>query len=147
MARKSSRRRVTPEWAEKIEQLRQRLNLSQSRLGQQLQYSAMAISRWERGLQEPPADCYIKLGDLAGNPGCWYFWERAGLKSSDVIRALPIDKRLFPKSIFPDFDIVGAGSGGKSRSKKKSQLVAIPLLTVHAGALGERGDDTLDLHK
>jgi SOS-response transcriptional repressor LexA len=146
MERKAARRR-TPDWAEQIGLLRRRLKLSQSRLGQQLQYSAMAISRWERGLQEPPADCYIKLGDLAGNPGCWYFWERAGLKSSDVIRALPLDKRLFPKSAFPDFDIVVAGSGGKSRSKKKSQLVAIPLLTVHAGALGERGDDTLDLDK
>ena len=146
MERKAARRR-TPDWAEQIGLLRRRLKLSQSRLGQQLQYSAMAISRWERGLQEPPADCYIKLGDLAGNPGCWYFWERAGLKSSDVIRALPIDKRLFPKSAFPDFDIVVAGSGGKTRSKKKSQLVAIPLLTVHAGALGEKGDDTLDLDK
>ena len=146
MERKAARR-WTPDWAEQIGLLRRRLKLSQSRLGQQLQYSAMAISRWERGLQEPPADCYIKLGDLAGNPGCWYFWERAGLKSSDVIRALPIYKRLFPKSAFPDFDIVVAGSGGKSRSKKKSQLVAIPLLTVHEGALGEKGDDTLDLDK
>ena len=147
MARNSARRRSIPEWAEQIEKLRRRLNLSQSRLGQQLQYSAMAISRWERGLQEPPADSYIKLGDLAGNPDCWYFWERAGLKSSDVIRALPVDKRLFPKSTFPDFDIVVAGSGNKKRSKVKTQLVAIPLLSVHAGTFGERGDNTLDLDK
>jgi len=119
MARISARRRAIPEWAEQIEKLRRRLNLSQSRLGQQLQYSAMAISRWERGLQEPPADSYIKLGDLAGNPDCWYFWERAGLKSSDVIRALPLDKRLFPKSTFPDFDIVVAGSGGKKTKQGK----------------------------
>jgi SOS-response transcriptional repressor LexA len=147
MARKSSRRRAVPEWAKQIEELRQRLSLSQSRLGQQLQYSAMAISRWERGLQEPPADSYIKLGDLAGNPSCWYFWERAGLKSADVIRALPAEKRVFPKSSFPDFDIVVAGSGGKIRSKKKSRLVAIPLLTVHAGTHGEKGDNTLDLNK
>lgn len=147
MARISARRRAIPEWAEQIEKLRRRLNLSQSRLGQQLQYSAMAISRWERGLQEPPADSYIKLGDLAGNPDCWYFWERAGLKSSEVIRALPIDKRLFPKSTFPDFDIVVAGSGNKKRSKVKTQLVAIPLLSVHAGTFGERGDNTLDLDK
>jgi SOS-response transcriptional repressor LexA len=147
MARNSARRRAIPEWAAQIEKLRRRLNLSQSRLGQQLQYSAMAISRWERGLQEPPADSYIKLGDLAGNPDCWYFWERAGLKSSDVIRALPVDKRLFPKSTFPDFDIVVAGSGNKKRSKVKTQLVAIPLLSVHAGTFGERGDNTLDLDK
>src|ERR1700676_5744693 len=118
MERKAARRR-TADWAEQIGLLRRRLNLSQSRLGQQLQYSAMAISRWERGLQKPPAACYIKLGDLAGNPECWYFWERAGLKSADVIRALPLDKRLFPKSAFPEFDIVVAGSGGKIRSAKK----------------------------
>src|SRR5712671_4384682 len=147
MPRKSSKRRSTPEWAEQIEQLRHRLNLSQSRLGQQLQYSAMAISRWERGLQEPPADCYIKLGDLAGNPDCWFFWERAGLKSSDVMRVLPKGKGIFPKSSFPDFDIVVAGSGKKNLSRKKTQLVAIPLLSVRAGTHGEEGDKTLDLDK
>ena len=107
----------------------------------------MAVSRWERGIQEPPADCYIKLGDLAGSPDCWIFWERAGLKSSDVMRVLPRDKRLFPKSTFPDFDIVVAGSGNKTPSRKKTQLVAIPLLSVQAGAHGENGDKTLDLNK
>src|SRR5260370_26000729 len=130
-----------------MEQIRDRLDLSQSRLGQQLQYSAMAISRWERGLQEPPADCYIKLGDLAGNPDCWYFWERAGLKSADVIRALPLDKRLFPKSTFPDFDIVVAGSGGKIRSAKKTQLVAIPLLSIHPETNVEKVHNTLNHNK
>jgi SOS-response transcriptional repressor LexA len=145
MKRTSKKHNSLPEWAERVESLRHRLNLSQSELGQQLQYSAMAISRWERGLQEPPADCYIKLGELAGNPDCWYFWERAGLKSSDVLRALPESKRLFPKSVFPDFDIVVAGSGAKTRSKKKTQLVAIPLLAVHAGAHGEKGDKIIDL--
>jgi SOS-response transcriptional repressor LexA len=147
MERKTKKRSAIPAWAERIEKLRKHLNLSQAGLGQQLQYSAMTISRWERGLQEPIANCYIKLGDLAGNPECWYFWECAGLKSSDVIRALPVDKRIFPKSSFPDFDIVVAGSGGKIRSKKKSQLVAIPLLAVHAGTHGHDGDNTLDLNK
>jgi SOS-response transcriptional repressor LexA len=145
MERKATKRNGVPEWAARVEKLRHHLDLSQSSLGQQLQYSAMAISRWERGLQEPPADCYIKLGELAGNPDCWYFWERAGLKSSDVMRVLPKDKRVFPKSAFPDFDIVVAGSGAKVRSKKKTQLVAIPLLAVHAGTHGEKGDKTLDL--
>jgi SOS-response transcriptional repressor LexA len=146
MERKATKPSSTPEWAARIEKLRRRLKLSQSVLGQQLQYSAMAISRWERGLQEPPADCYIKLGELAGNPDCWYFWERAGLKSSHVIQVLPKDKRVFPKSAFPDFDIVVAGSGTKARSKKKTQLVAIPLLGVHAGTHGEKGDKVLDLN-
>jgi hypothetical protein len=132
-------------WAENIAHLRKRLHLSQAALGNQLHDSAMAVSRWERGLQEPSADCYIKLGDLAGNPDCWIFWERAGLSSSTVMRALPEEKRIFPKSVFPDFDIVVAGSSGKGRSHKKSKLVAIPLLSVHAGSHGEKGDKTLDL--
>jgi SOS-response transcriptional repressor LexA len=146
MQRKSTKRNAIPEWAARVENLRHHLKLSQSGLGQQLQYSAMAISRWERGIQEPPADCYIKLGELAGNPDCWYFWERAGLKSSNVIRVLPKDKRIFPKSAFPDFDIVVAGSGAKARSQRKTQLVAIPLLGVHAGTHGEKGDKVLDLN-
>jgi len=146
MGRKAAKRNIPPEWAARIEKLRRHLKLSQSMLGQQLQYSAMAISRWERGLQEPPADCYIKLGELAGNPDCWFFWERAGLKSSHVMQVLPNEKRIFPKSAFPDFDIVVAGSGAKVRSPKKTQLVAIPLLSVHAGAHGEKGDKILDLN-
>jgi SOS-response transcriptional repressor LexA len=146
MGRKGAKRNTPPEWAERIEKLRRHLKFSQSTLGQQLQYSAMAISRWERGLQEPPADCYIKLGELAGNPDCWYFWERAGLKTSHVMQVLPHEKKLFPKSAFPDFDIVVAGSGAKARSPKKTQLVAIPLLSVHAGAHGEKGDKILDLN-
>ena len=141
-----SRHRAVPEWAERIEKLRQRLTLSQSGLGQQLQYSAMAISRWERGLQEPPADCYIKLGDLAGVPDCWYFWERAGLKSSDVIRALQLDNKVSTRPALPDFDIAYGGSG-KKRIKNKTNLVAIPLLAVHAGAHGEKGDSSWDLNK
>jgi SOS-response transcriptional repressor LexA len=40
-----------------------------------------------------------------------------------------------------------AGSGAKTRSKKKTQLVAVPLLSVHAGTLGDVGDKTLDLNK
>src|SRR5580692_9089711 len=146
MKRNISKHNALPDWAERVENLRHKLNLSQSALGQQLQYSAMAISRWERGLQEPPAECYIKLGELAGNPDCWYFWERAGLKSSNIMRVLPKDKRVFPKSSFPDFDIVVAGSGNKVRSQKKTQLVAIPLLGVHAGTHGEKGDKVLDLN-
>ncbi len=140
------KRTTIPEWAGRVEKLRHDLKMSQSGLGQQLQYSAMAVSRWERGLQEPPADCYIKLGDLAGNPDCWYFWERAGLKSSQVMRVLPRQRKIFPKSAFPDFDIVVAGSGAKSPSNKKTQLVAIPLLGVHAGAHGGKGDKVLDLY-
>ena len=65
-----------PDWAANISELRQRLNLSQTVFGGRLNSSAMSVSRWERGNQEPSADSYIELGNLAGAPVCWYFWSR-----------------------------------------------------------------------
>ncbi|GAC1431724.1 MAG: hypothetical protein NVS1B11_01320 [Terriglobales bacterium] len=58
--------------------LRHRLEMSQSELGKKLNASAMAVSRWERSVQEPPANIYIQLGNLTGDPECWYFWGRTG---------------------------------------------------------------------
>ena len=77
-----------PEWARKIQDLRRKLGLSQTALAELLRVSAMAVSRWERGINEPPGQAYIVLGKLAGSPECWYFWERTGLKKSDLERAL-----------------------------------------------------------
>ncbi len=77
-----------PEWATRIEKLREKLRLTQMELAARLDVSAMAISRWERGINEPPAEAYIRIGKMAGNPDCWFFWERAGLSKSDVKRVL-----------------------------------------------------------
>jgi transcriptional regulator with XRE-family HTH domain len=77
-----------PEWAEKLQKLRARLQLSQTELANKLKVSAMAVSRWERAINEPPAEAYIQLGKLAGDPDCWYFWQRAGLSKADIRRAL-----------------------------------------------------------
>ena len=73
-----------PDWARRIKQLRHRLGLNQTTFGARLRYSAMAVSRWECGTLEPTADAYIRLGQLCGKPECWWFWSRAGLKSSDA---------------------------------------------------------------
>jgi hypothetical protein len=48
----------------------------------------MAISRFERGLQKPPADCFIALGKLAGSRSGWYFWHMAGVTVRDVRRMM-----------------------------------------------------------
>ncbi len=77
-----------PEWAEKIEKLREKLGLNQASLARLLHVSPMAVSRWERAVNEPEAGYYIQMGTLAGEPDCWYFWQRAGLPSSDLMRAL-----------------------------------------------------------
>jgi len=131
----------TPEWARSILKLRHQLGLSQTALGARLHCSAMAVSRWERGRKEPPARCYIQLGNLAGEPECWSFWERAGLRSADLARMLPGGRAVLHKTNFPHFEIVVAGSGEKRRKvSKKVRLIAIPVLPVQVATRGERGD-------
>lgn len=78
-----------PAWAARIGGLRQQLKLSQSELAAKLDVSAMAVSRWERGINEPPARTYIELGKLAADgEDSWFFWERAGLGRTVVRRML-----------------------------------------------------------
>src|ERR1700731_3166948 len=98
------------EWAERIIPLRRRLKMSQSELGKQLNSSAMAVSRWERGVQEPPANVYIQLGNLTGDPECWYFWGRAGLHSEDLMRVLPAVRSRLRKDRMPNLRVVQAGA-------------------------------------
>ena len=48
-----------------VSELRRRLDLSQSAFGQRFHSSAMAVSRWERGVQEPPTGSYIELRETS----------------------------------------------------------------------------------
>ena len=91
MLRKSIR--AVPEWSRRILTFRQTLELTQGELGRRLKTSAMAVSRWERGDAEPPADAYIRLGNIADDPLCWFFWGRAGLSTADVMWVLPTASR------------------------------------------------------
>ena len=106
----------------------------------------MAVSRWERGAQEPPSHGYIALGNLARDESCWYFWERAGLRSEHILRVLPTIGKSIRASELEHVEIVNAGSGLRSRPEK-IQLVAVPLLNAVAGAHGEKGDDVHMLSK
>ncbi|HEV7219770.1 MAG TPA: S24 family peptidase [Terriglobales bacterium] len=132
------------EWAGRINLLRRRLGLSQTELGRQLNSSAMAVSRWERGVQEPPANINIQLGNLTGDPECWYFWDRAGLHSEDLMRVLPAVRSRLQRDRLPDLKIVQAGA---SRASRKNQLVAIPLLPVVVATHGGRGDPAVALEQ
>src|SRR5579863_9118501 len=108
------------EWARRIIALRRRLQMSQSDLGQQMNASAMAVSRWERGVQEPPANIYVQLGNMTGDPECWYFWGRAGLSSDDLMRVLPaVRSRLRKDQVF-NLQLVQAGT--HRRLKKPHDL-------------------------
>src|SRR5215469_2983790 len=95
-----------PQWSQAILSLRRRLGLSQSDFGARLHYSAMAVSRWETGKQEPTSRCFIQLGNMAGQPECWLFWARAGLKSSDLRQMFPGPRAVARMSSSADFEIV-----------------------------------------
>jgi len=133
-------------WAKAIFELRRKLQLDQTALGERLDCSAMTISRWERGVQEPPSHAYIELGNLAGDPDCWLFWSRAGLRNEDLMRVVPGLRRRLKKFAMPGFEIVAAGGGGKKPPDSKVRLVAIPLLKVVAASHGEKGHDASVLH-
>jgi SOS-response transcriptional repressor LexA len=145
MAKKKS---TTSEWVPKILLLRKRLDLNQSEFASRLNYSAMALSRWESGTHEPTAEAYVQMGNLAEGKDSNWFWTRAGLKSADLSRLFPEGRALLHKVDFPEFEIVIAGSGGKRNGvKTKTKLVAIPVLAVHAGTHGAKGDQVLDLNQ
>jgi len=136
-----------PEWSGAIFSLRQRLHLTQSDFGSRLHYSAMAVSRWETGKQEPTSRCFIQLGNMAGQPECWLFWARAGLKSSDLRQMFPGPRAMARISSSADFEIVRAGSGirrNRPKDAPKIQMVAVPLLDVHAGTIGQAGGQFVD---
>jgi SOS-response transcriptional repressor LexA/DNA-binding XRE family transcriptional regulator len=131
-------------WAKRILVLRRRLKMSQSELGERMNASAMAVSRWERGVQEPPANVYIQLGNLTGDPECWYFWGRAGLSNEDLMRVLPAVRSRLRRERVPRLQVVQAGA--RVTSKPAGSLVAIPFLPVMVATHGGKGDpaDTLD---
>jgi hypothetical protein len=142
----SARKTNTSEASLRILKLRKRLGLTQTALGSRLHYSAMAVSRWEAGSQEPPAQCFIHLGNLSGEPECWWFWARAGLRPAHISRKLAGVRSVLQRAKFPDFEIVVAGSGRKrAGGSKKVKLIAIPVLPVHAATRGQKGDDDIDL--
>ena len=112
-----------------------------------LHYSAMAVSRWETAKMEPSARCYIQLGNLAGEPDGWSFWARAGLNRTDLGNMSPNDPTIVQKKTWPDFEIVHLNSGVKRKTRKgtpKAMLVAIPLLEVYAGTIGQGGSQVTD---
>lgn len=134
--------KAVPEWSRKVIDFRHTLKLSQGELGKRLKTSAMAVSRWERGVSEPAAESYIRLGNLAGDPLCWFFWACAGLSTADVMRVLPTADRRLRAARIASVNLVHAGAPSLL---KPQDFVAIPLLPVRAATPGVEGDEVVDL--
>lgn len=77
-----------PQWARRVRELRKKLHLNQIDFAKRLNCSSMVVSRWERGLHKPPADCLIAMGKMAGPPAGWYFWKMAGIDPADAAKML-----------------------------------------------------------
>jgi SOS-response transcriptional repressor LexA/DNA-binding XRE family transcriptional regulator len=131
---------IRPTWSLKIEHLRHSRKLNQAEFGAQLGLSAMAVSRWERGVAEPHGEIYVRLGNLAGDPLCWFFWKHAGLRLSDVTRVLPEVRRSAGESESSELDFARAGNA-PIHSLESVRLVTVPLLPIQAGTPGSRGDN------
>jgi DNA-binding transcriptional regulator YiaG len=70
---------------EQVQSLRSRLGMNQSEFAAKFGVSAMAVSRWESGANEPPGHCLVEMAKLAGNPnGFWYFLGVLGLTKRDM---------------------------------------------------------------
>ena len=113
-----------PDWAVKIATLREKLGCSQAELGERLGFSAMSISRWERGTQEPSTACYVQLGNLTGSPDCWLFWQRAGLDITSLVGNMPDLRRPITEPVL----VVAHGTTHRPDEVEKA-LVALPVLS------------------
>ena len=144
MARLIHRSIFQPEWVKSVVRLRAGLVLNQAAFGQAFHCSAMAVSRWERGVSEPPSHIYIEMGNLAGDPLCWYFWGRAGLSREDLLRVVPRLRERLRQAQMPHLEIARAGGGAKK--PEGLQLVTIPLLKTVAASHGEKCESQGLLH-
>ncbi|HUQ50016.1 MAG TPA: XRE family transcriptional regulator [Terriglobales bacterium] len=118
-----------PDWAKKIEEMRERLDLSQAALAKKLNVSAMAPSRWERGINRPPSSVFLRLGKLIGHPLCWYFWEQAGLSKEDVFGCTDPAEFEELRSKAAGYHVVSVLDDTKSdKQQKDKEFVALPLL-------------------
>src|SRR5258708_19665538 len=104
-----------PEWAKSVVRLRAGLVLNQVAFGHAFHCSAMAVSRWERGVSEPPSHIYIEMGNLAGDPLCWYFWGRAGLSKEHFLPVAPRLRDRLRKPRKPRLEVVATGSAEKKQ--------------------------------
>jgi len=80
-----------PEWSERVAALRKKLKLKQAEFAEAFGVTQAAVSRWECGKKEPSFENYIRMGNMAADPDCFWFWVKAGV-DVDRIRSLILQK-------------------------------------------------------
>ncbi len=75
--------------ARQIYNLRQTMKLNQADFAAKLGVTAMSVSRWEAGTNDPPAECMVKMGVLSKDAKVfWYFLGEIGLTKRDMVGRL-----------------------------------------------------------
>ena len=70
---------MKPVVGQRIEELRRRLELTQRVLAGTLSITETHLRNLITGRRELQSEHAAKLGNLAGPPDCWFWWELAGL--------------------------------------------------------------------
>ncbi len=121
------------DWAERIRKLLTDLKLSQAGLAERLGVSPPTVSRWVLGRQEPTAESYVALGNLAHPPNGVYFWERAGMDTSTLLDASFHNAVSSLRVGLRDLRlIVGRKFTRQLTGTANAVAVAVPLLNVTA---------------
>ncbi len=123
------------EWSNRLRQLLKDLKLTQAGLAERLGVSPATVSRWLAGKNEPTAETYVALGNLAGRPDGDYFWERAGIDTSELPDAALRQALSSIRVSLENFTLV-TNRKTSQQLETKSSVVAVPLMNV--AAFGDR---------
>jgi len=67
------------------------------------------------------------MGNLAGDPVCWYFWDKQVLSKEDLLRVVPrLSQKRLRQAQIPELEIAGAGGGARKPDEKAFKLVGHP---------------------
>lgn len=121
------------EWADRLRQLLRELKLTQAGLAERLGVSPATVSRWLAGKNEPTAETYVALGNLAGRPDGDYFWERAGIDTSELPDATMRQALSSMRVNLESFNLI-TNKKISQHLEGKGNVVAVPLMNVTAFA-------------
>jgi len=122
---------TTREWSDRLRRLLRDLNLTQAALSERLGVSPATVSRWLAGKNEPTAETYVALGNLAGRPDGDYFWERAGIDTSELPETSMRQALSSMRVSLENFNLITTRKVSQ-HIKGTGNAVAIPLMNVTA---------------
>jgi phage repressor protein C with HTH and peptisase S24 domain len=122
---------TTREWSERLRRLLKDLKLTQAGLAERLGVSPATVSRWLAAKNEPTAETYVALGNLAGRPDGNYFWERAGIDTSELPDAGLQQALSSMRVSLESFNLVSSKKLLQEHSDKGT-VIAVPLMNVTA---------------